>query len=226
MNREDPTDIANVSLEGVTERLQYQRAAEKGPPAPTQAQKKGTAAAVPPAKVTAKEAAEQKELAEYDARQTMLDKIGKYRERFPKLKKRNGTLSIKSSLIELDDELHYIEQQLGAAETGPAGALKPANMCLIGAMYGIEMGSTVYNPLKLQLKGLGQTTQASIKTFEPLLDEFMIKHAMDMSASVEFRIGMLLVTTVLTVHMANSGQSDLLSKFVPTAMEEAAKEVV
>ena len=64
MNREDPTDISNVSLEGITERLQYQRAAEKGPGAPPKKGATGPAALPMPPKLSAKEATEQKELAE------------------------------------------------------------------------------------------------------------------------------------------------------------------
>ena len=40
----------------------------------------------------------------------------------------------------------------------------------------------------------------------------MIKHYMDMVASVEFRIIMMIVTTVATVHLANTGRGELLAK--------------
>ncbi|KAJ1620103.1 hypothetical protein T492DRAFT_915447 [Pavlovales sp. CCMP2436] len=161
------------------------------------------------------ESAADRELLEFEERQSLLDRIGKYRERFPKLKKRNGTLSIKSSLMELHDEVHYVEQQLGREDSGPAGSLKPGNLAFLAAMYGIEYGVQAYNPLNLQVRGLGQTVQASLKTFEPLLNEFMIKHNMDVSASVELRIVMLVVTTVTTVHLANTGQGGLLQRLDP-----------
>ena len=90
------------------------------------------------------------------------------------------------------------------------GSLKPANLCFVSCMYGIELATQHYNPLGLDLKGLGTTTQTSIKTFEPLLDEFMIKHSMDLTASVELRIVMMIVTTVATVHLANKGQRNPL----------------
>lgn len=221
MNKSDPTDMANVSVEGVGERLYLSRAAEDVRKSGPQ-QKGGSSKGAPPPpaapsaasakKPSAAELQQMKEETEYEIRQSLLDKIGKYRERFTKLKKRNGSLNIKSSLIELSDEVHYIEQQLGREE-GPAGSLKPANMCFVASMYGIEHGTNVYNPLGLKLSGLGQTTQQSIQQFEPLLDEFMIKHSMDLTASVEFRIIMMIVTTVATVHMANSGHgADILSK--------------
>jgi len=226
MNFDDPTDISNVSIDGIAERMVLSRAAEsaqkreskassKPPPAP-----KAPPPPPPPPKISRAEIIADKEAMEFEERQVMLDKIGKYRERFPKLKKRNGTLTIKSGLIELYDELHYIEQQLGKDETS-MGALKPANMCFVTGMYGIELMTKHYNPLNLQLSGLGSTTQASIKSFEPLLDEFMIKHSMDMTASVEFRIVMMVVTTVATVHMANTGQRNPLDPSKAVGEEHA-----
>lgn len=215
MNFDDPTDISNVSMEGITERMVLSRAAEtaqkrdmKASTRPMPAPKAPPPPPMPP-KASRAEIVADKEAMEYEERQVTLDKIGKYRERFPKLKKRNGALSIKSGLTELYDELHYIEQQMGRDETS-MGALKPANMCFVTSMYGLEMATKHYNPLNLQLNGLGSTTQASIKSFEPLLDEFMIKHSMDMTASVEFRIVMMVVTTVATVHLANTGQRNPL----------------
>ncbi|KAJ1639471.1 hypothetical protein T492DRAFT_856740 [Pavlovales sp. CCMP2436] len=172
MNFSDPTDVVNVSVQRVGERMQIQKAAERmvEPPLPLP---KAKAAAPPPpppplpAPKARVETAAEREATEFEERQALLDRIGKYRERFPKLKKRNGALSIKSSLIELMDEVHYLVAQLGREDTGPAGSLKPANLAFLGTMYGIEYGLQIYNPLKLQVKGLGQTTQASLKTFEP-----------------------------------------------------------
>ena len=205
MNLNDPTDVANVSIEGVTERLNFSRAAERA----AEEQRKRASKPPPPPpvpkepKVSKAELIADKEQQEYDERQSLLDKVGKYRDRFPKLKKRNGTLTIRSSLVELSDELHYIEQQLGKDE-GPNGALKPGNLCFVACMHGLEMSTAHWNPLGLKLAGLGQTVQGSIKQFEPLLDEFMIKHSLDIAASVELRILMMVATTVATVHMANT----------------------
>jgi hypothetical protein len=219
MNYSDATDVVNVSVQGVGERMQMQKAAERGtepPPAkPTKAPRAAAPPPPPPPAPKRAETAAEREAGEFDERQALLDRVGKYRERFPKLKKRNGALSIKSSLMELMDEVHYIEAQLGREDTGPAGSLKPANLAFLATMYGIEYGVEAYNPLKLQVKGLGQTTQASLKTFEPLLDELMIKHNLDISASVEMRILMLIVTTVTTVHLANTGQVNLLQGIDP-----------
>ncbi|KAJ1640940.1 hypothetical protein T492DRAFT_854033 [Pavlovales sp. CCMP2436] len=66
------------------------------------------------------------EATEFEERQALLDRIG--------------------NLIELMDEVHYLEAQLGREDTGPAGSLKPANLAFLGTMYGLQ----VYNPLQLQ----------------------------------------------------------------------------
>jgi hypothetical protein len=210
--------VRNVSIEAVADRIHMARAAEEIQHHQKAAARKPEKQPAPPplpqqSKLSRAEILAEKEK-EYDERQQILDRLGRYRERFAKLKKRNGTLSIKSSLAELKDEEHYIEQQLGREE-GPGGSLKPANLFFVATMHALEQGSAIHNPLELQLRGLGATTQASVKSFEPLLDEFMIKHSMDMTASVEFRILMMIATTVATVHMANTGQGDLLAKLGP-----------
>jgi hypothetical protein len=219
MNFDDPTDVRNVSIEAVADRIHMSRAAEEIQHRQNAAARKPEKQAAPlppqqPSRLSKAEILLEKENQEYDERQQILDRLGRYRERFTKLKKRNGTLSLKSSLAELKDEEHYIEQQLGREE-GPGGSLKQANLFFVATMHALEQGSAIYNPLELQLRGLGATAQASIKSFEPLLDEFMIKHSMDMTDSVEFRILMMIATTVATVHMANTGQGDLLAKLGP-----------
>lgn len=196
MNLEDPTDLSNVSVDGIGERIALSHAAKQKPPKPPPPPKMP-----PPPKLTAREQEQLQQEAEFEERQACLDKILKYRERFPKLKKRNGALTIKSSLLELADEIHYIEAQLGRDEN--TAQLRPANLALIATMHGLEHCTHYYNPLGLNLRGLGETTQASIKQFEPLLDEFMIKHGMEMAASVELRLLLMIGTTVMTVHAAN-----------------------
>lgn len=239
MDPTDPANLVNVTTDGVAHRttLKDQIAASKKVTPNTvvnvqrekrlqeQAQDKKTGGGAPRApQLTKADADRLREEAEYEERQRLLDKVMKYRERFPKLKKRNGTLTIKSSLAELYDECHFIEDQLGRDDFTPGGStLKPANMALIGTMHGLEIGSQHFNPLNLNLTGLGATTQASIKQFEPLLDEFCIKNNLNMSASVEFRICAMIVTTVVSVHMANSGQGEeLMAKFGGNTAKEVS----
>ena len=130
----------------------------------------------------------------------LLDKITAYRERFPNLKKRAGAVSAKSTAEELVDELHYIELQLGSGSGGTFGAT-----ILYGAMTGLETATRDYwNPLGLDLTGLGTVTQKNMKEFQPIIDELTIKHHAGMYTSPEWRLALALGASVITVHAANS----------------------
>ena len=129
-----------------------------------------------------------------------LDKIAAYRERFPHLKKRNN-VSAKSTKEEILDELHYVELQLGnnSSKTANAGAL-----ALTGAMHGLETLTRDYwNPLGLDLTGLGGVTQQNMMEFQPILDEIMIKHGAGLYTGPEWRLALTIGATVMTVHAAN-----------------------
>lgn len=145
----------------------------------------------------------------------LLDKIGQYKERFPELKSRNK-LSGKSSLEEVEDELHYLEQQLGT---------KDGNMAvhvLIASMAGVEyVTEHHFNPLGLQLKGLSQVTKDNQAEFKPVLDELMIKYGTSMYVSPEMRLCGLVATMMYTVHSANSG--DIATLKAMNKMTAAAK---
>ena len=135
-------------------------------------------------------------------KQKQLDKIFQYKEKFGKLKSRNKVTG-KSTLEELNDEVHYIEEQLGGGTTGPQGG---SGLVFVGAMHGLEyVAENVFNPLGLKLQGLGSVCSENADQFTPLLDELMIKHGMVMVVSVEVRLAVLVATTVMTVHAANSG---------------------
>lgn len=234
MNREDPTDIVNVSVEAIAERKAALAAAEakakarpkqteSGPPKGVQqAQAQAQAAMV-------KQALKQDVQREEDPKTPLLDRVMRYRERFPALKSRNKNLSVKSQLAEFHDELHYIEQQLGADINAPGQTGKLGNVAFIATMSGLEYtAENVWNPLGLKLQGLGTTTASSISTFEPLLDELVIKHGLDMTASVEWRLAMLVGSTVLTVHLANADDpagKQLLAKLADATTKGSAKNV-
>ena len=131
----------------------------------------------------------------------LLDKLYAYRKRFPHLEKRNN-VTAKSDIEDILDELHYCEVQLGQKkDSGGIGG-----MLLHGTMIGIEhVTRDVWNPLGLNLNGLGQITKDSMGEFQPLVDEMMIKYGTGMYLSVEVRLALAVGATVMTVHAANSG---------------------
>jgi hypothetical protein len=144
----------------------------------------------------------------------LLDKITLFRERFPHIKSRNKT-SAKSSIEELEDELHYIEQQLGQREGHMGGHL------LVLAMTGLEeMTERYWNPLNLNLTGLGAVTRQNEDQFGPILDELFIKYGAQLYVGPEMRLAMAVGTMVFTVHSANNG-----NQVVAQAMEKMSKEV-
>ena len=134
-----------------------------------------------------------------DDRSALLDKITAYRERFPHLKKRNN-VSVKSTIEEILDELHYCEMQLGSQGTGQNfGAT-----ILYGSMLGLEKITNDYwNPLGLNLNGLGTVTQQNMVEFQPIIDELMIKYDAGMYTSPEWRLALAIGATVITVNAAN-----------------------
>tara|TARA_B110000261_G_scaffold82268_1_gene94562 strand:+ start:5465 stop:6151 length:687 start_codon:yes stop_codon:yes gene_type:complete len=130
----------------------------------------------------------------------LLDKIAAYRERFPHLRKRNS-VTAKSSADELLDELHYCELQLGSA--GKSFNLGASAMS--AAATGIErMNRDYWNPLGLNLDGLGTVVQGNMAQFQPIIDELMIKHQIGAYTSPEMRLVLTLAGTIMTVHAANS----------------------
>ena len=133
-------------------------------------------------------------------RSVLLDKIAAYRDRFPSLKKRNN-VSAKSTYEEIEDELHYIELQLGSQGGGQSfGAT-----IMYGSMVCLEKFTHEYwNPLGLNLTGLGAITQQNMDQFQPIIDELMIKHNAGMYTSPEWRLALAIGATVITVNAANS----------------------
>jgi len=128
----------------------------------------------------------------------LLDKIQSYRERFPNLKSRNK-LSGKSSIEEIEDELHYCEQQLGQKD-GHLGTT-----LFIFGMSALEESTKHYNPLGLNLAGLSAVARDNQEQFAPIIDELMIKYATNIYVGPEWRLAMVTATLVYTVHAANSG---------------------
>ena len=133
----------------------------------------------------------------------LLDKINAYKERFPHLKSRNPKISAKSSIEEIEDELHYFELQLGSSKDGSMGT-----MVFVGTMVGVETITRDYfNPLNLQLNGLGKVAKDNVGEFQEVIDELMIKYGAGFYMQPEYRLVLAVGALVMTVHSANSGDS-------------------
>ena len=140
-------------------------------------------------------------------RSALLDKYGQYRERFPDLKSRNK-LSGKSTIEEIEDEIHFYQQQLGTKDGNLASTV------LVAAMAGVEQITEHYwNPLGLQLSGLAKVTKDNQGEFQPILDELMIKYGASMYVSPEMRLCGLVATLMYTVHSANTGDPRTAAAF-------------
>ena len=140
-------------------------------------------------------------------RSALLDKCGQYRERFPDLKSRNK-ISGKSSIEEIEDEIHFYQQQLGTKDGNMASSV------LVAAMAGAEQITAHYwNPLGLQLSGLAKVTKDNQDEFQPILDELMIKYGTSMYVSPEMRLCGLVATLMYTVHSANTGDPRTAAAF-------------
>jgi hypothetical protein len=133
-------------------------------------------------------------------RSALLDKITAYRERFPHLKKRNN-VTAKSTIEEIVDELHYLELQLGSQ----GGGQNFGATVLYGSMLCLERATNDYwNPLGLNLDGLGTVVKQNMDQFQPIIDELMIKHSVGMYTSPEWRLALAVGATVMTVNAANA----------------------
>lgn len=132
----------------------------------------------------------------------LLDKLSAYKERFPHLKTRNKTLKTAEDIL---DELHYVEVQLGSqSHTGSF-----ATTLLYGAMCGLEYSTGIWNPLNLNLAGLGGVTKQNMADFEPIVDELAIKYGGAAYMPPEYRLMLAVGAMVFTVHTANSGDPAL-----------------
>lgn len=133
-----------------------------------------------------------------------LDKISAYRERFPNLKSRNAKVSSKSTVEEIEDELHYIELQLGSSADGSLG-----QKLFIFGLGACESLTQTFNPLNLQLSGLSRVAQDNIAEISPIIDELMIKYSCGTYMPPEWRLAFATGALMYTVHQANTGNMNV-----------------
>ena len=131
----------------------------------------------------------------------LLDQLGAYKERFPDLKSRNK-VSGKSSLDEIEDEIHYVQMQLGTKERNMGTHVFLA--CMVGVE---EVTAKHWNPMGLNLTGLGKVAQTNADEFAPIIDELVIKYGASFYVSPEMRLALAVGTMMYTVHAANSGDA-------------------
>lgn len=112
-------------------------------------------------------------------------------------------MSARSSVEEIEDELHYITQQLGGSGSTNAGM-----SILLFSLAGVEkVTQEFWNPLGLQLHGLAQVTKDNTDQFQDVVDELMIKYGSGMSMGPEMRLAFAVGTLMYTVHSANTGDA-------------------
>ena len=137
----------------------------------------------------------------HEEKTKLLDKLSAYKERFPHLKTRNKTIKTAEDIL---DELHYVELQLGTQKSNGFGTT-----LFYGSMCGLEYSTHIWNPLNLNLTGLGEVTKQNMADFEPIVDELMIKYGGASYMPPEYRLLLAVGAMVFTVHTANSGDPAL-----------------
>ena len=96
-------------------------------------------------------------------------------------------------------------------------------LAFIGIMHGAEALTSHWNPLELNLTGLGETCRQNISQFEPVLDELAIKYNLQLTVGPEWRLVMLVATTIATVHAANSEDPRLAAAMEKLGGQQAAR---
>lgn len=208
----DPLELAGLDPAVISATIQEKKATKK-PPSELEVQKEarlatkekrlntGTPSTGPktPASTDRSSATPQPQDIDKSA---LLDKLVAYKERFPHLKKRNN-VSVKSSVEDILDELHYYEMQLGSKQDSNMGM-----MLLHGSMVAVEaIHRDVWNPLGLNLQGLAKVTKDNSAEFEPIVAELMIKYGASCYMAPEMRLALSIGALMMTVHGANSGDA-------------------
>ena len=151
----------------------------------------------------AKPAPAKKEPEDIQYKTKLLDKITGHKKLRPDIKPRSGkTLTITSSILELEDEVTYIQTEFGK-DTGPA--ILPPVTALVWLMQGLEVFTQYACPHLVDIRGVADDVGSNQEQLEPLLSEMMVKYNATVSLTVEMRLLLLLSTIVTKKHLANTG---------------------
>ena len=132
-------------------------------------------------------------------------KLGKKIKYKPKRKP-----TVKSSPEELQEILFNIEQDLAIGQ-----GIDVCTTAYPAGMAAIEQIHYKFNPLGLQLRGLGQAVEEKRDVWEDLMVEFAIKHEDWFAMGVEKRIIFFTVQVIMAVDGANRLNSALGSRQAP-----------
>lgn len=149
---------------------------------------------------------------ERETKLKLLKKLEGYRKLQPNLRPCGSAwCKATSSLQDIEEEVASAQHQLGEQPTTGLGT-----DLVIQALSGLEIFTRSYNPLALNLHGLGEISRFKKAEFAPLVEEFMIKHGASLSLPVEARLAVTIGGIVAFVHMANTN---------PEVAEALAKQV-
>lgn len=137
---------------------------------------------------------------EREAKHKLLKRVEGYRKLKPGLKPcGRAWCTASSSMQDIEDEVASAQHQLGEQPTTGL-----ATNFLVSSLAAFEVLTQTYNPMALNLKGLGDFSKMKEAEFAPLVEEFMIKHGASLSLPVEVRIVMAIGSIVSLVHIANT----------------------
>ena len=187
---------SSATREGPVAKQRAETAAKAEARKAAKASKPAVVKAPAPAPAAAAVAAE----TEREAKHKLLKRVEGYRKLKPGLKPcGRAWCTASSSMQDIEDEVASAQHQLGEQPTTGL-----ATNFLVSSLAAFEVLTQTYNPMALNLKGLGDFSKMKEAEFAPLVEEFMIKHGASLSLPVEVRIVMAIGSIVSLVHIANT----------------------
>ena len=164
------------------------------------------------------------EMAEMRERASLVRKIRKYVEKFPDRidTKVPRTISVKAKLSDLIQLKQDIE-----ADLGMSGGTEMAIAGYSSALKGLEVANVQLGWFRfLDLRNLSEGVDGTREQWQPLIEEFVIKHEEWFSMRVEYRIIAFTAQLVMKVHQANMvGRMMYNGKQVPAQVTEEYQDL-